>query len=218
MPAWLTVIFLGIIEGITEFLPVSSTGHLLIAEQWLPKQSDLFNIVIQSGAVLAVVPLFPGRWQQLLLRWREPATRDFFLKVLFAFGLTGLGGLILEKRHFKLPEELAPVAWALLIGGVLFVVVERWLRGKAFRDEISWTIALSVGIGQLCVHPHDIGQSLDDLGIAVRVGHHCAAPVCRRYGVPATARASAYLYNTEDEIDALLTGIEQVQRFWGVRA
>ena len=68
------------------------------------------------------------------------------------------------------------------------------------------------------VHPHDVGQSLDDLGIAVRVGHHCAAPVCRRYGVPATARASAYLYNTEDEIDALLAGIEQVQRFWGVHA
>ena len=67
------------------------------------------------------------------------------------------------------------------------------------------------------VHPHDVGQSLDDLGIAVRVGHHCAAPVCRRYGVPATARASSYLYNTEAEIDALLEGITRVQAFWGVR-
>jgi len=66
------------------------------------------------------------------------------------------------------------------------------------------------------VHPHDVGQSLDELGIAVRVGHHCAAPVCRRYGVPATARASSYLYNTEAEIDALLDGIVQVRRFWGV--
>ena len=66
------------------------------------------------------------------------------------------------------------------------------------------------------VHPHDVGQSLDDLGIAVRVGHHCAAPVCRRYGVPATARASAYLYNTEAEIDALLEGITRVRAFWGV--
>jgi len=65
------------------------------------------------------------------------------------------------------------------------------------------------------VHPHDVGQSLDELGIAVRVGHHCAAPVCQRYGVPATARASSYLYNTEGEIDALLEGITQVQRFWG---
>ena len=67
------------------------------------------------------------------------------------------------------------------------------------------------------VHPHDVGQSLDDLGIAVRVGHHCAAPVCRRYGVPATARASSYLYNTAGEIDALLEGITQVQAFWGTR-
>lgn len=64
------------------------------------------------------------------------------------------------------------------------------------------------------VHPHDIGQSLDELGIAVRVGHHCAAPVCRRYGVPATSRASTYLYNTETEIDALLEGIHTVQAFW----
>jgi cysteine desulfurase/selenocysteine lyase len=67
------------------------------------------------------------------------------------------------------------------------------------------------------VHPHDVGQTLDDIGIAVRVGHHCAAPVCRRYAVPATARASSYLYNTAGEIDALLDGIEHVQRFWGAR-
>ena len=66
------------------------------------------------------------------------------------------------------------------------------------------------------IHPHDVGQSLDELGIAVRVGHHCAAPVCQRYGVPATARASSYVYNTVAEIDALLDGIEQVKRFWGV--
>ena len=64
------------------------------------------------------------------------------------------------------------------------------------------------------VHPHDVGQSLDELGIAVRVGHHCAAPVCRRYGVPATTRASSYLYNTAAEIDVLLEGIATVQRFW----
>jgi len=66
------------------------------------------------------------------------------------------------------------------------------------------------------VHPHDIGQSLDDLGIAVRVGHHCAAPICRRYGIPATARASTYVYNTEGEIDALLEGLERVKAFWSV--
>ena len=149
MPDWVEVVILGIIEGITEFLPISSTGHLLLAEQWLPRQSDLFNIVIQSGAVLAVLPLFPERWRQLLFRWSEPATRDYFLKILLAFGLTGAGGLILDKKGFKLPEALAPVAWAMLIGGVLFILVERWLRGKSLRQEVTWGVALAVGIGQL---------------------------------------------------------------------
>ena len=130
MPDWIAVILLGIIEGITEFIPISSTGHLLIAEQWLPKQTDLFNVVIQSGAVLAVVPLFSLRCQQLIFCWREAATRDFVLKIVVAFGFTGVGGVLLEKRHFKLPERAAPVAWALLAGGMLFLVVERWLRGK----------------------------------------------------------------------------------------
>src|SRR5437773_3721146 len=109
MPLWIVVTLLGIIEGITEFLPVSSTGHLLIAERWLPKQSDLFNVVIQCGAVLAVLPLFPERLRQCLFRWREPAARDYFLKLFVAFAVTGFGGLILEKRHFKLEENPVPV-------------------------------------------------------------------------------------------------------------
>src|SRR5689334_7272096 len=75
MPSWIVVVLLGIIEGITEFLPVSSTGHLLIAEKWLPRQSDLFNVVIQCGAVLAVLPVFPERLSQFLHRWREKDTQ-----------------------------------------------------------------------------------------------------------------------------------------------
>ena len=149
MPTWLAVILLGIIEGITEFLPVSSTGHLLIAERWLPHQSDLFNIVIQSGAVLAVLPLFPERLRQFVFRWREPATRDYLLKIIIAFGITGAGGLILEKRHFKLDDKLLPVAVALFVGGVLFILVERWLRGRKLGDQVTWSIAVAVGIGQL---------------------------------------------------------------------
>ncbi|MDQ1708812.1 MAG: cysteine desulfurase / selenocysteine lyase [Frankiaceae bacterium] len=64
------------------------------------------------------------------------------------------------------------------------------------------------------IHPHDVGQVLDERGICVRVGHHCAKPVCMRYGVPATTRASFYLYNTTDEIDALVAGLEHVKRFF----
>jgi cysteine desulfurase / selenocysteine lyase len=62
------------------------------------------------------------------------------------------------------------------------------------------------------VHPHDVGQILDDLGVEVRVGHHCARPVCARFGVAAMTRASFYLYTTTDEIDALAHGVEQVRK------
>jgi cysteine desulfurase / selenocysteine lyase len=66
------------------------------------------------------------------------------------------------------------------------------------------------------VHPHDVGQVLDDLGIAVRVGHHCAWPVVRRYGVPATTRATFYVHTGYDDIDALADGVREAQRFFGV--
>lgn len=68
------------------------------------------------------------------------------------------------------------------------------------------------------IHPHDVGQVLDSLGIAVRVGHHCAWPTCRRFGVPATTRITPYLYNDERDIDAALEGIRAAQRFFGTAA
>jgi undecaprenyl-diphosphatase len=155
----LTAVILGVIEGITEFLPISSTGHLLIAEQWLPHQTDLYNVVIQTGAVLAVIPLFHKRFHQFIFNWADPAVRDYFFKIVTAFVITGAGGYALEKRGFKLPEELFPVAIALLTGGVLFLIVEGWLgkrqRGggeNAPRNDIkhvTWTVAIAVGLGQL---------------------------------------------------------------------
>lgn len=66
------------------------------------------------------------------------------------------------------------------------------------------------------LHPHDVGQVLDSRGVAVRVGHHCAWPTCRRFNVPATTRASFYLYNEASEIEALTSGIVAAQKFFGV--
>ncbi|MGI5214741.1 cysteine desulfurase [Plantactinospora sp. CA-290183] len=65
------------------------------------------------------------------------------------------------------------------------------------------------------IHPHDVGQVLDAQGVQVRVGHHCARPVCARFGVPATTRASFYLYTTTAEVDALVRGLEQVRKVFG---
>jgi cysteine desulfurase / selenocysteine lyase len=70
----------------------------------------------------------------------------------------------------------------------------------------------TVSFGVEGVHPHDVGQILDDLGVEVRVGHHCARPVCARFGVAAMTRASFYLYTTTEEIDALAHGVEQVRK------
>ena len=68
------------------------------------------------------------------------------------------------------------------------------------------------------IHAHDVGQVLDSRGVAVRVGHHCAWPTCRRFGVAATTRISPYLYNDRSDIDAAVDGIRAAQRFFGMEA
>jgi undecaprenyl-diphosphatase len=148
LPDWAVAVLLGALEGLTEFIPVSSTGHLLIAEHWLPRQSDLFNVSIQSGAVLAVLPLFKHH-VQTLREWRKPENSRLLLQIAVAFFITGLGGWVLDKKGFRLPEAPAPVAWALIVGGVLFLVVERLLKFRALAPAHSWGAALLVGCAQL---------------------------------------------------------------------
>jgi undecaprenyl-diphosphatase len=150
MPDWIAVVILGIVEGITEFLPVSSTGHLLLTEHVLKvRQSDLFNIVIQCGAVIAVLPLFPQRLYKFVFEWRQKETQDYLLKILAAFVITGAAGFILDKKGFKLEENPVPIAWALLIGGVAFLAIEWHLRGKKLSADITWPIVFAVALGQL---------------------------------------------------------------------
>jgi undecaprenyl-diphosphatase len=150
MPDWFVVLILGIIEGITEFIPVSSTGHLLIAEKLLHvAKSDLFNVVIQCGAVIAVLPLFPQRLYKFVFELRDKETQGYLLKIFTAFVITCIGGFIIDKKGIKLPEQLAPVAWALLLGGLAFIAIEFLLRGKKLSNEVTWAIAVAVGLGQL---------------------------------------------------------------------
>lgn len=155
MSAWFIAIILGLVEGLTEFIPVSSTGHLLIAEHLLGIQDgtffkgEFFNVVVQCGAVLAALPLFRDRLATLA-RWREPEYRDYFLKLFAAFCITAAGGLALKAANLRLPESVMPVAGALAIGGLLFLIVERWLHGRTSVRDVSWAMALAIGAAQLC--------------------------------------------------------------------
>src|SRR5688572_5204299 len=106
----LYALLLGIIEGITEFLPISSTGHLLIAEHWLGHRSDLFNIAIQAGAILAVVLIYRDRLWRLATGWAHKGNRDYALKLALAFGVTAVLGVLVKQAGFELPETVRPIA------------------------------------------------------------------------------------------------------------
>jgi undecaprenyl-diphosphatase len=150
MPDWIVAIILGLIEGITEFIPVSSTGHLLLAEHLLRvHESDLFNIVIQCGAVIAVLPLFPQRIYKFVFELRDKETQNYLLKIFTAFCITGAVGFVLDHKGFKLPDNPATIACALLAGGILFLAIEWWLRGKKLSNEITWAVVFAVALGQL---------------------------------------------------------------------
>lgn len=160
----LAALLLGIIEGITEFLPISSTGHLLIAERWLGHRSDLFNIAIQAGAILAVVAIYWQRLWGIAIGFRRRAASasalaternsyDDAIKLGVAFGVTAVGGLLVKKLGWELPDEVRPIAWALILGGVWMLLAEYFAAKRAAtlgeRSEISWTVAILVGIAQV---------------------------------------------------------------------
>ncbi len=202
MPDWIAAVILGIIEGITEFLPVSSTGHLQLAERWLKPQSELFDIVVQCGAVLAVLLVFQKRVLGLAREWQLPATRAYLARLLAAFALTIVGVLAAEKLGLKVrKEDVAENAWAVrvalatLVGGIMFLVVEAWLRNKPGRDEISWAAALAAGVAQIVAAVYS-GSSRSGTTILFALMLGIARPAATEFsfllGVPTLLAAGGY--------------------------
>jgi undecaprenyl-diphosphatase len=148
---YIQIILLGIVEGVTEFLPISSTGHLLIAEALgLGHEPDVFNVVIQAGAILAVVLVYWTRITGLLGHLENPAGRAYLMKIALAFAVTSVISLVLIK-HFKLhlPETLTPVAWATLIGGFVIFAVEFLSKNLYPHEDVSWIEAAAMGAAQV---------------------------------------------------------------------
>ena len=192
----ISVFLLGLIEGITEFLPVSSTGHLLIAEHWLGARSDTFNVVIQAGAILAVVFIYRERLWQLASGLARRENRDYALKLALAFAITAALGFAVTKLGFKLPERVAPVAWALLIGGFWMIAAE-WLAAKRADDShVSWTVAILVGLAQVvaAIFP-GTSRSAATIFVAMLAGtsnRAAATEFAFLVGIPTMFAASGY--------------------------
>lgn len=194
----LSALLLGIIEGLTEFLPVSSTGHLLIAEQWLGRRSDFFNIVIQAGAILAITLVYRQRLWSLATGLGERANRDYVAKLIGAFAVTAVVGLAVRKAGWELPETVQPVAWALIIGGLWMMVAEHFASRMPERDVVTWKVAIAVGLAQVVagVFP-GTSRSATTIFVAMLLGlskRPAAAEFAFLVGIPTMFAASGYAF------------------------
>lgn len=205
MAEWLTAVILGLVEGITEFIPVSSTGHLIITGHLLGFEGDrasTFEIFIQLGAILAVVVLYRERF------WKLLPTR---LEVTPAQGFSGLRGLLLlmlttfpallvgAAGHNFIKDQLfspATVAIGLAVGGIAILLVEpRIPRARLIGlDAITWKVALAIGLFQcLALWPGMSRSAVTILGaMIIGVERKTAAEYSFFAAVPALFAASAF--------------------------
>ncbi len=153
---WWQVIELGVIEGVTEFLPISSTAHLLIASDLLRFEHSLggtFEIFIQLGAVIAVIGYYlPDLLAQARAIPTRPETRRFWLAIFVAFLPAAIIGLLLHDWIKAVLFSPMVIAWALIIGGIIFIVIERAPTRAAVvhqPEHISLRQALGIGFAQV---------------------------------------------------------------------
>lgn len=148
----LTAVLLGIVEGITEYLPVSSTGHLILATELLGYDASrwaVFNVAIQPGAILAIIVLY---WRTFfdvikgLMRW-EPSAVAFTRNLLLAFFPAVILGLALGSQIDALLENAVVVAWALVVGGFAILLIEKFARPLPVGGVAAVTTAQSIKIG-----------------------------------------------------------------------
>lgn len=197
MENFLQVVILGVIEGITEFLPISSTGHLLIVQHWMGDRSDLFNVAIQAGAILAIVLVYRQRLTDILLtNFGVASNRDYLLKLIVATAITLIGGFVATRLGFRLPKDVVPIAWALIVGGIAILIVEFVVVKRVPNSFVSWNAAVWVGAAQIlaAVFP-GTSRSAATIFAAMLLGttsRPAAAEFAFLIGIPTMFAATAY--------------------------
>ena len=182
-------IIIAIVEGITEFLPISSTGHMIITQSILGIESTefvkAFLVNIQFGAILSVIVIYWKRFFQ---------TMNFYYKLLIAFLPAAVIGFLLGDFIDSMLENVIVVASTLLIGGVLLLFVDKWFNKPNKSDEISNMTALKIGFFQCIAMIPGVSRSAATIvgGMANKMSRKAAAEFSFFLAVPTMAAASGY--------------------------
>jgi undecaprenyl-diphosphatase len=180
---------IGIVEGITEFLPISSTGHMIITEAVLGMNIDeftkAFTVNIQFGAILSVVVLY---WRRFLQSW------TFYKKLFVAFLPAAVFGFLLSNFINSLLEDVMVVAVMLLVGGVLLLFVDNWFKHESADQEVSYLKAFKIGFWQCLAMIPGVSRSAATIigGMQQKLNRTNAAEFSFFLAVPTMAAASAY--------------------------
>ena len=189
--SWIEALIIGIIEGLTEFLPVSSTGHMIITQGLLGIESTeftkVFLISIQFGTILSVVVLYWNRFFQSM---------SFYYKLFVAFLPAAFFGLLLNDYIDALLESVYVVAFMLIIGGVVLIFIDKWFKGNDdIPDrEISYSEALKIGLFQVIAMIPGVSRSASTIigGMTQKFSKRQAAEFSFFLAVPTMFAATAY--------------------------
>jgi undecaprenyl-diphosphatase len=184
-------IVIAIVEGLTEFLPVSSTGHMIIAESILGVEPNefvkAFTIIIQFGAILSVIALY---WKRFFQSW------TFYLKLLIGFIPAAVLGLLFSDKIDELLESVEVVAAMLVIGGVVMLFVDKWFNKPTQEEgrEISSKNAFLIGCFQCIAMIPGVSRSMATIvgGMSRGLTRKDAAEFSFFLAVPTMAAATGY--------------------------
>ena len=210
MHDWLMAVVLGLIEGATEFIPVSSTGHLILAKDALGLTGaswDTFIVLIQLGAILAVVALYFGKlWKTVVTLPTDPSSRRFALSVIVAFLPAAVIGVLahdfIKRVLFESPKV---ICWSLILGGVVLLVLDRLPNRPRYTDATRYPLLASLGIGlfQCLAMIPGVSRSGSSIVGAMMMGgdKRSAAEFSFFLAIPTMAGAFAYdLYKSRDSL------------------
>ena len=182
-------IIIAIVEGLTEFLPVSSTGHMIIAQKILAMESTefvkVFTVNIQFGAILSVVVLY---WKRFFQTW------DFYWKLLIAVFPALVIGFLFSEKIDRMLEDVMVVAVTLIIGGVFMLFVDKWFNKPDEDQTMDWKRALKIGFYQCIAMIPGVSRSMATIvgGMTTKLTRKNAAEFSFFLAVPTMAAASGY--------------------------